>query len=195
MSFKNTFRIDKIPLLGDIPVIGPMLFQNAYITTYLGVAILLISSYVLYKTRFGLRLRSCGENPQAADSVGIDVYRMRYTGVLLSGALGGLGGLIYIIPSTTMFNSTVAGYGFLALTVLVFGQWKPSRIFFAALFFGLTKTIAAAYSGIPFLLGLGIPDTIYKMLPYIATLLVLTITSSRSPGPAAAGVPYDKGAR
>ena len=195
VSFKNTFRIDKIPLLGDIPVIGPMLFQNAYITTYLGVAILLISSYVLYKTRFGLRLRSCGENPQAADSVGIDVYRMRYTGVLLSGALGGLGGLIYIIPSTTMVNSTVAGYGFLALTVLVFGQWKPSRIFFAALFFGLTKTIAAAYSGIPFLLGLGIPDTIYKMLPYIATLLVLTITSSRSPGPAAAGVPYDKGAR
>ena len=90
---------------------------------------------------------------------------MRYTGVLLSGALGGLGGLIYIIPSTTMFNSTVAGYGFLALTVLVFGQWKPSRIFFAALFFGLTKTIAAAYSGIPFLLGLGIPDTIYNMLP------------------------------
>ena len=82
VSFKNTFRIDKIPLLGDIPVIGPMLFQNAYITTYLGVAILLISSYVLYKTRFGLRLRSCGENPQAADSVGIDVYRMRYTCLL-----------------------------------------------------------------------------------------------------------------
>ena len=159
------------------------------------VIALIVSFAVLYKTRFGLRLRSCGENPQAADSVGIDVYRMRYTGVLLSGALGGLGGLIYIIPSTTMFNSTVAGYGFLALTVLVFGQWKPSRIFFAALFFGLTKTIAAAYSGIPFLLGLGIPDTIYKMLPYIATLLVLTITSSRSPGPAAAGVPYDKGAR
>ncbi len=195
VSFKNTFRIDEVPLLGKIPFLGPILFQNVYITTYLGIAILLITSYVLYKTRFGLRLRSCGENPQAADSVGIDVYKMRYTGVLISGALGGLGGLVYIIPSTTMFNSSVAGYGFLALTVLVFGQWKPRRIFLAALFFGLTKTIAAAYSGIPFLLGLGIPDVVYKMLPYVATLVVLTVTSKSSPGPAAAGAPYDKGAR
>lgn len=195
VTFKNTFRIERVPILGDIPFIGPILFQNAYVTTYLGFAILLGSSFLLYKTRFGLQLRSCGENPQAADSVGINVYKMRYIGVLISGALGGLGGLVYIIPSTTMFNSSVAGYGFLSMTVLVFGQWKPRRIFFAALFFGLTKTIAAAYSGIPFLMQLGIPDVIYKMLPYTATLIVLTVTSKSAPGPAAAGVPYDKSAR
>lgn len=195
VSFKNTFRISKVPVFGDIPFIGPAFFQNVYVTTFLGIIILFITSFVLYKTKFGLRLRSCGENPQAADSVGINVYKMRYTGVLISGALGGLGGLIYVIPTTTSFNSTVAGYGFLAMTVLVFGQWKPGRIFLAALFFGLTKTIGAAYSGIPFLYKLGIPDTVYKMLPYIATLLVLIFASKRSPGPAAAGQPYDKGAR
>lgn len=195
INFKNTFRISKIPLLGDIPLIGPAFFQNVYVTTFLGILILFLSSFIIYRTKFGLRLRACGENPQAADSVGINVYKMRYTGVLISGALGGLGGLVYVIPTTTMFNSTVAGYGFLAMTVLVFGQWKPYRIFLAALFFGLTKTIGAAYSGIPFLYKLGIPDTVYKMLPYVATLLVLSFASNRSPGPAAAGQPYDKGAR
>jgi len=195
VNFKNTFRISKIPVLGDMPFIGPAFFQNTYVTTFLGILILFISSFVLYKTKFGLRLRSCGENPQAADSVGINVYKMRYIGVLISGALGGLGGLVYVIPTSTMFNSTVGGYGFLAMTVLVFGQWKPSKIFFAALFFGLTKTIGAAYSGVPFLYKLGIPDTVYKMLPYVATLLVLTFASKRAPGPAAAGQPYDKGKR
>lgn len=195
ISFKNTFRIAEVPLLSKIPIIGPILFQKVYLTTYLGILILLISSYVIYRTRFGLRLRSCGENPQAADSMGINVYKMRYTGVLISGALAGLGGLIYILPTTTMFNSSVAGYGFLALSVLVFGQWNPKKICFAALFFGLCKTVGAAYSGIPFLQGVPIPDNFYKMLPYVATLLVLTLSSKRSPGPAAAGQPYEKGAR
>ena len=195
VQFNNTFRIEKVPVLGDIPVLGPLLFQNAHITTYLGLAILLVSVIVLYRTRFGLRLRSCGEHPQAADSVGISVYKMRYAGVMISGMLAGLGGLVFVVPTSTNFNATVAGYGFLALAVLIFGQWKPPRIFFAALFFGLMKTIASAYSGIPFLKDLSIRSDIYKMIPYIATLIVLAFTSKNSQAPRASGVPYDKGGR
>ncbi|MDD5935427.1 MAG: ABC transporter permease [Clostridiales bacterium] len=195
INFNNTFRIAKVPVLGDIPVIGPMFFQNAYLTTYLGFAVLIISAIVLYKTKFGLRLRACGEHPQAADSVGINVYKIRYAGVMISGMLGGIGGLVFVIPTSTNFNATVAGYGFLALAVLIFGQWKPTRILGAAIFFGLMKTVAAAYSGIPFLASLGIPSYLYKMIPYIATLIVLGFTSKNSQAPKAAGVPYDKGKR
>lgn len=195
ISFKNTFRIKSVPVLGDIPYLGKLLFQNTYITTFLGVAILIISAIVLYRTRFGLRLRACGEHPQAADSVGVNVYKMRYAGVMLSGLLAGIGGLVFVIPTSTNFNATVAGYGFLALAVLIFGQWKPARILFAAFFFGLMQTIAATYSGIPFLLHLGVPNFYYKMTPFIATLIVLTFTSRRSRAPKASGVPYDKSAR
>ncbi|MDL2319005.1 ABC transporter permease [Eubacteriales bacterium OttesenSCG-928-A19] len=196
VQFQNTtFYIEKVPVLGDIPVIGPLFFQNAYITTYLGILILIVAAFVLYKTRFGLRLRSCGEHPQAADSVGINVYKIRYAGVMISGALAGLGGLVFVVPTSTNFNASVSGYGFLALAVLIFGQWKPMRIFFAALFFGLMKTIASAYSGIPFLKALPIPSDIYKMTPYIATLIVLAFTSKNSQSPRASGVPYDRGGR
>ncbi len=195
IEFKNTFRLHSVPLLGDIPVIGPIFFQNAYITTYLGLAILAAATFVLYKTRFGLRLRSCGEHPQAADSVGINVFRIRYAGVMISGALAGLGGLVFVVPTSTNFNATVAGYGFLALAVLIFGQWKPMRVFVAALFFGLMKTIASAYSGIPVLKELPIPSDIYKMIPYIMTLVVLAFTSKNSQAPRASGVPYDRGGR
>ena len=195
VPFENTFRIAKVPVLGDIPVIGPLLFQNTYITTYLGFIILIVATIVLYKTKFGLRLRACGEHPQAADSVGVNVYRMRYAGVIISGALGGLGGLIFVVPTSTNFNATVSGYGFLALAVLIFGQWKPMRILLAALFFGLMKTVASAYSGIPGLKDLGIPSDIYKMIPFIATLIVLAFSSKNSAAPKAEGVPYDKGSR
>lgn len=195
VQFTNTFRIRSVPLLGDIPVIGPLFFQNTYITTYLGFIILIVAAFVLYKTRFGLRLRSCGEHPQAADSVGINVYKIRYAGVMISGALAGLGGLVFVIPTSTNFNATVAGYGFLALAVLIFGQWRPLRILLAALFFGLMKTIASAYSGIPFLQRLPIPSDIYKMIPYITTLVVLAFTSKNSQAPRASGVPYDRGGR
>lgn len=195
IPFVNQFRINSVPVLGNIPVIGPLLFQNTYITTYIGVGILVVSWVVLYKTRFGLRLRACGEHPQAADSVGINVYKMRYAGVLISGALAGIGGLVFVIPTSTNFNATVSGYGFLALAVLIFGQWKPWRIAGAALFFGFMKTLSAVYSGIPFLVGLGIPSNIYKMIPYVATLILLAFTGKTSCAPKAEGIPYDKGSR
>lgn len=195
IPFANQFRIERVPVLGSIPVLGDLLFRNTYLTTYLGFLILALSWAVLYKTRFGLRLRACGEHPQAADSVGVSVYRMRYAGVLISGALAGVGGLVFVIPTSTNFNATVSGYGFLALAVLIFGQWKPLRILMAAFFFGLMKTIASAYSGIPLLVSLGIPNDVYKMVPYIATLVVLAFTSKNSQAPRASGVPYDKGSR
>ncbi len=195
INFANTFRIQSVPVLGDIPVIGGLFFKNAYITTYLGFVILILAVIVLYKTRFGLRLRACGEHPHAADSVGINVYRMRYAGVMISGALAGLGGLVFVIPTSTNFNATVSGYGFLALAVMIFGQWRPLRVLFAAFFFGLMKTIASAYSVIPFLSTSDIPSDIYKMVPFIATLIVLAFSSKSSQAPKAVGIPYDKGSR
>lgn len=195
ISFVNNFRIESVPILGNIPIIGNLLFKNAYITTYLGFIILALSWFALYKTRFGLRLRSCGEHPQASDSVGINVYKMRYFGVAISGALAGIGGLVFVIPTSTNFNATVAGYGFLALAVLIFGQWKPIRILYAAFFFGLMKTLASAYSGIPILSNLPISNSVYKMIPYITTIIVLAFTSKNSQAPKASGLPYDKSVR
>jgi simple sugar transport system permease protein len=195
IPFINQFRIDNVPVLGDIPVIGPLLFRNTYITTYLGFLIFALSALLLYKTRFGLRLRSCGEHPQASDSAGINVYRMRYAGVMISGALAGLGGLVFIIPTSTQFNAEVAGYGFLALAVLIFGQWKPNRILAAAFFFGFMKAISSSYSGISFMRNIPVPSYVYKMVPYIATLVVLAFSSKKSQAPRSAGVPFDKGRR
>ncbi|MBP3656871.1 MAG: ABC transporter permease [Clostridia bacterium] len=164
---------------------------------FIGIAILLLSYFVLYKTRLGLRLRACGEHPQAADSVGINVYKMRYIGVLISGVLGGIGGLAYIIPSVSSWNFEVgvSGAGFLALAVMIFGQWKPFRIFFAAVFFALFKSMANIASSIPFLESLGWTQNMYNMIPFIASMVILAFTSKKSRAPKAEGVPYDKGAR
>ncbi|MCL2571425.1 MAG: ABC transporter permease [Defluviitaleaceae bacterium] len=191
--FFNQFMIDSVPGLGRIPFIGPILFQGAYITTYLGFVILVISVIVLYKTKFGLRLRACGEHPHAADSVGVSVIKMRYAGVLISGGLAGMGGLIWAIPSS-LFAGAVNGYGFLALAVLIFGAWKPQRILIAALFFGFMQTIAATHTAINILPN-AIPAQFYRMLPFIATLIILAFTSKNTMAPKALGQPYDKGGR
>ena len=160
--------------------------------------LVLIGSYVLlYKTRFGLRLMACGEHPQAADSVGINVYKMRYAGVLISGVLGGLGGIVYITTGVSewKFEYGVAGFGFLALAVMIFGQWKPTRIALAALLFGLFRALSNVYTGFDLLRNLPVPSAIYNMLPYIVSLIVLAFTSGKSRAPKAEGIPYDKGLR
>ena len=160
--------------------------------------IALILVYVmLYKTRFGLRLRACGEHPQAADSVGINVYKMRWAGVLLSGALGGIGGMAYIVPAVGDWNFEmgVAGMGFLALAVMIFGQWKPLNIAGAALFFAVFRAMANIFDSIPFLAALGWPKEIYNMMPFVASMIVLAFTSRKSRAPKAEGIPYDKGSR
>ena len=163
----------------------------------LAVIALAISYVTLYKTRFGLRLMACGEHPQAADSVGINVYKMRYAGVLISGVLGGLGGIVYIIAGVSewKFENGVAGFGFLALAVMIFGQWKPTRIALAALLFGFFRALGNVYSGFDLLSNLNLPSSVYNMLPYIISLIVLAFTSQKSRAPQAEGVPYDKGQR
>ena len=161
------------------------------------VVMLIVAYVVLYKTRFGLRLMACGEHPQAADSVGINVYKMRWAGVLISGVYGGLGGLCYILAGVSLwkFENGVAGFGFLALAVMIFGQWKPTRIALAALLFGFFRALSNVYFGFPFLMALNIPGSVYNMMPYIISLVVLAFTSKHSRAPKAEGIPYDKGSR
>ncbi len=192
------FYIKKVPALGNIPIIGRLFFQNTYLTVYLGILLLVISTIIFYLTKFGLRLRACGEHPQAADSVGINVYAMRYSGVGISGIFGGIGGFFYavgIMNSNINGHTGVAGFGFLALAVMIFGQWKPLKILLAALFFAFLRTLAYSVSLIPFLDALNINQTFYKMLPYIASMIVVAFTSQKSRAPKAEGIPYDKGLR
>lgn len=189
------FYIQKVPGLSKIPVLGQMFFQKTYITVYIGFLLLAIATVIFYMTKFGLRLRACGEHPQAADSVGINVYLMRYCGVGLSGILGGIGGFFYsvgVMNGNVNGHTGVAGFGFLALAVMIFGQWKPLKILFAALFFAFLRTLAYSVALIPFLNSLKINQTYYKMLPYIATMVVLVFTSKKSRAPKAEGIPYDK---
>ena len=175
-----------------------LIFKYLYLTTPVAIVLLIVSIIVLYKTRFGFRLRACGEHPQAADSVGINVYKMRYAGVVISGVLGGIGGLAFTVAAGSGFQSSVAGYGFLALSVMIFGNWKPVNIMLASLFFALFKVIGGYKDYIPFLpkfSNITASENIYSMLPYILTMVVLIFTSRRSRAPKAEGIPYDKGAR
>ncbi|CAK7056389.1 sugar ABC transporter permease [Tissierella sp. P1] len=192
------FYIREIPVLGKIPVLGQMFFQRTYLTVMISFIFLIIAIIIFYKTKFGLRLRACGEHPHAADSVGINVHRMRYAGTSISGILGGIGGFFYsvgVMDGNVNGHTGVAGFGFLALAVMIFGQWKPIRIFLAAMFFAFLRTLAYSVSLIPFLANLGINQTYYKMLPYLATMIVLAFTSKKSRAPKAEGIPYDKSQR
>jgi len=177
---------------------GRLIFKSCYLTTPIALCLLAVAAVVLYKTRLGLRLRACGEHPQAAASVGVNVYKMRYTGVLFSGFLGGVGGLAFTVAAGSGFQSSVAGYGFLALAVMIFGNWKPLNIFFASLFFALFKVIgsyAGTISFLPKFENIASSDYIYLMVPYIVTMIVLVLTGKKSRAPKAEGIPYDKGQR
>ena len=200
MVKKSTLGIDRNT---DLGFFGETFLNKVYLATYLCVIIFIVLSVVLYKTRFGLRLRACGENPQAADSLGINVYHMRYAGTTISGALAGMGGFVYSLTTANCTaNGDVAGFGFLALAVMIFGNWKPLNIAMASLLFGVFKCIAAAYTtldingdGVYMLAEIGISSNLYRMLPYLVTLVVLAFTSKKSRAPKAEGIPYDKGSR
>lgn len=200
MLFKTDFGFDK---QADIGLLGDIFINKVYLTTYIGIAIYVILSIILYKTKFGLRLRACGEHPQAADSVGINVYKMRYIGTTISGALAGLGGFIYALTTSNgTANGDVAGFGFLALAVMIFGNWKPGNIAVVGFLFGLLKCVAASAStldingdGVFLLANLGLSNYVYNMIPYVITLIVLAFTSKKSRAPKAEGIPYDKGMR
>ena len=200
MIKKSTFGIPKNQ---DIGFLGETFLNKVYLATYICIILFVVLSVILYTTRFGLRLRSCGENPQAAASLGINVLKMRYAGTTISGALAGMGGFVYALTTANCSaNGDVAGFGFLALAVMIFGNWKPLNIALASLLFGLFKCIAAAYStidingdGVFLLAELGISSHLYRMLPYLVTLIVLAFTSKKSRAPKAEGIPYDKGSR
>ena len=200
MIKKSTLGIDASTKLGFL---GETFLHKVYLATYVCILLFVILSILLYTTRFGLRLRACGENPQAAASLGINVYKMRYSGTTISGALAGMGGFVYSLTTANCTsNGDVAGFGFLALAVMIFGNWKPLNIALASLLFGLFKCVAAAYStldingdGIYALKALGISSHLYRMLPYLVTLVVLAFTSKKSRAPKAEGIPYDKGSR
>ena len=160
------------------------------------LAIIPVVYFVIYKTKYGLRLSSCGENPSSADSLGINVNKTRYIGVLLSGLFAGLGGLLLITTNAEWeFANGANGFGFLALAVLIFGQWKPLFIFLGAFVFSLFKTISVIYPSIDFLAALGISSYFYLALPYVVCLIVLVFTSKKNVGPKELGNPYDKGKR
>ena len=178
-----------IPILSKIPVIGPLFFESTYYTTWIVLAIWGFSWFLLYKTSFGLRLRACGEHPNAAASAGVNVVKMRYIGVMVSGGLAGLGGAVMIATYAGEFNGTVAGLGFLALAALIFGQWKPLGILGAAFFFGFARTIADASQVIPQFANF--PPLILKIFPYVVTLIALVLFSKTSKAPKAAGEPFD----
>lgn len=182
-----------IPGLSDLPILGKLFFTQTYATTWLVLGILLVSWFVLYKTAFGLRLRACGEHPQAADSAGVNVYRLRYLAVMISGAFAGLGGAIILVTYSGEFNGSVAGLGFLALAALIFGQWKPLGILGATFFFGFASTIANVSQVIPALSK--IPGILLKNFPYLVTLIGLILFSKSSQAPRAVGEPYDKAKR
>ena len=195
-NINQNFGYFSFPGLANIPVIGPIFFKNTSAPAWVAIVLSIFLYWVLYKTRFGLRLRACGEHPQAADSVGINVYKMRYAGVVISGALGAIGGMAYIVPpvQTWNFEVGVAGAGFLAMAVMIFGQWKPFNIFGAAMFFAVFKSLANIADS-TFLAQLHWSSNIYNMMPFVASMIILAFTSKNSMAPKAEGIPYDKGSR
>lgn len=186
-------KIRQIPLLADIPVVGEM-FKGIYPSVLIAFVLVLVTWYVVFKTPFGLRLRSCGENPQASASMGISVMRMRYTGVLVSGAFAGLAGAILVLTSGTQYTaSSVHGIGFISIAALIFGKWNPWGVLGAGIFFGFSQTIGVYASMIP-ILNL-MPSEFFSCIPYVLTVIALVIFAGKSVGPKAAGEIYDAGKR
>lgn len=194
-TFRNGIsRLNNIPVLSKIPVIGDLFFKSIYPTVFIGIALVFICYFVVFKTPFGLRLRSCGENPQAAASMGIKVSRMRYTGVLISGAFAGLAGGIMVLTMGTQFSAaSIHGYGFIAIAALIFGKWNPFGVLGAGIFFGFSQVLGAYASHIPLLKLL--PSEFYSAIPYVFTIIALIVFSGKAVGPKAAGEIYDEGKR
>ena len=180
--FRNTFRIDAVPLLSKIPVLGPILFQKAYVTTYLGILVLIVTAFILKRTRFGLRLRMVGENPKAAATMGLRVHGIKYCGVLICGALAGVGGAYLSLDQLDMFvRNMTAGRGYIAVAIAILGRYNPAQIVPCALLFGFCDAVQIYLQGEAF------PPQIVQMLPYIVTLLVLAFGVKHIKPPAGVG--------
>ncbi|WP_431799315.1 ABC transporter permease [Halobacillus andaensis] len=188
------FYTKDIWLLSDIPILGELLFSSMYITSYIAIILAVGVWFVLFKTPFGLRLRSVGEHPMAADTNGINVYGMRYAAVMLSGALGGLGGAVFALTIAMNFSqSTIVGQGFMALAAVIFGKWHPLGALGAAIFFGFAQSLSVVGSGIPLLAE--VPQVFLLIAPYVLTILALAGFIGRAEAPKALGEAYVKGNR
>ena len=188
------FYTTSIPILSEIPIIGPLFFKGIYLTSYVAIILAFVSWFVLYKTPFGLRLRAVGEHPMAADTNGIKVAHMRYIAVILSGAFGGLGGGVFALTIVSNFSgSTIVGQGFIALAAVIFGKWHPLGAMGAALFFGLAQSLSVVSAGIPLLEN--VPQVFLLIAPYVLTIIALAGFIGRADAPRANGVPYIKGSR
>lgn len=188
---RQTFGKFSFPILKDIPLLGPILFKDTSAPAYVAILVALLSYFIIFKTKFGLRLRSVGENPQAADTLGINVYAMKYAGVLISGFLGGMGGAVAVQSISGQFSvSTIAGQGFIAMAAMIFGKWNPISVMFAAIFFGLSQSLAVIGNLIPGIREL--PSVYLQAAPYVLTVLVLVIFIGKSQGPKAIGKTYVK---
>lgn len=193
-QFIESFSRISVPVLKDIPVLGPLFFTNVFPTFYLAIALAIITWFVVFKTKFGLHLRSCGEYPQASASMGIHVEKMRYIGVLISGCLGGLAGAIMVLSLDVQFTVfSIHGIGFISMACLIFGKWKPFGCLGAGIFFGFTQVLSDYSGQIPFLKSL--PSEVFFALPYLLTIIALLLFARSSVGPKASGEIYDSGKR
>ena len=187
----ENFGYWNVPVLSKIPVIGTIFFTKTSSTAWVAIIIAFVASWVLFKTRFGLRLRSVGENPQAADTLGLNVYALRYTGVLISGVLGGIGGALFAQSIAGNFSaSTIVGQGFMSMAAMIFGRWKPVGAMAAALFFGFSQSMAIVGAQLPVLNQ--VPSVYLQVAPYVFTVLILVVFFAKSKAPAADGVNYIK---
>lgn len=185
------FGYFSFPGLSSIPVIGPIFFKNTSAPAWIAIILAIFMWWLLYKTRFGLRLRSCGENPQAADTMGINVYKMRYIGVLTSGFMGGLGGAIFAEAIAGNFSiSTIVGQGFMALAAVIFGKWNPIGAMLSSLFFGFAQSLSIIGNQLPVISN--VPAVYMQIAPYVLTIIVLVLFLGKSVAPAADGVNYIK---
>ncbi|WBB72897.1 ABC transporter permease [Micromonospora sp. WMMD1128] len=178
----------EIPLLKDIPLLGPALFRGN-IFLYLGLLLVLVIHLALFRTRWGLRTRSVGEHPTAADTVGVRVLGLRYRNVIMAGLVAGVGGASYTLALYSFTKNMIGGKGFIALAALIFGRWSPTGALLAALFFGFADQLATYLGAI----GSSIPDQFLAMLPYLATILAVAGLVGKVRAPAADGKPYVKG--
>jgi ABC-type uncharacterized transport system permease subunit len=182
------FRPFEIPVLSKIPVIGPVFF-NQNIFAYIMYILVIVMTVALFYTKWGLRLRSVGEHPKAADTLGINVFKTRYMAVIMGGMMAGLGGAYFTIGSTGFFNQNMtSGRGFIALAAMIFGKWTPVGSFGAGMLFGFTESLSTKLS----ILRFPVPSEFLLMLPYIVTMIALAGVVGRSQGPAAGGIPYEK---
>lgn len=190
-TITESFGYFSFPVLKDIPILGDLFFKQTTLPAFVAIFVAIFSWFVLFKTRFGLRLRSVGENPQAADTLGINVYVMRYAGVLISGFLGGIGGAVFAQTIAGRFAvTTIAGQGFISMAAMIFGKWNPLGAMGAALFFGFAQNISIAGSNLPVISS--IPAVYLQAAPYVLTIIVLVVFLGKASGPKANGQNYIK---